>query len=655
MKQLLVPGLMLGALGLASGQAAAVDFYLVAKAVDKTMPDGAVVPMWGFVEDPDGVCYDTRSKAARVTCAEGLPDATVPGPRLNLGPNQPNLRIFLTNLLDAPVSIVIPGQEMPLSNNRNNGPTWTDGSVGRRTDPTQRVRSFGREAAPNGGRRVYRWTNARDNAFRPGIYLYHSGTHPQVQVQMGLYGAVSRNAAAGEAYPDVAFDVEQDLLFSEIDPALHAAAASGNYTACTEGAEVCASRAEAGARTSTLDYHPEYFLINGEPFDASKSSCLSRELTVNDRLLLRLLNAGLRELAPMMLGAHFEVIAEGGRAYQFPREQYSVLLPPGTTKDVMFTPSRAGTFAIIERRLNLTNAAQPNGGMQTCITVAALAGQPRADAGGPGAGTVGSSITFDGSGSSDPDGDPLTYNWDFGDGSTGTTSEPITTIDHVYTDSGTYMVSLVVNDGSLDSAPDVTTATATINDAPVAADNAYSMAQDTTLTAGPPGVLGNDTDIDGDALTAALGSRPSHGSLSLNADGSFVYAPKGGFTGTDKFTYRADDGATDSNVATVTITVNKVELSRDRLFVSWNPNPNSPDGYRVYHGIGHKDSAGMEVIAEVPHELPPSVGPDFRFEVVLSAGKLGLRKGDATCIRLTSFNEDGESGFTDGVCATLRR
>ena len=52
-------------------------------------------------------------------------------------------------------------------------------------------------------------------------------------------------------------------------------------------------------------------------------------------------------------------------------------------------------------------------------------------------------------------------------------------------------------------------------------------------------------------------SGPAHGTLTLNADGSFTYTPAANFNGTDSFTYRANDGSADCNVATVTITVNR--------------------------------------------------------------------------------------------------
>ena len=58
-----------------------------------------------------------------------------------------------------------------------------------------------------------------------------------------------------------------------------------------------------------------------------------------------------------------------------------------------------------------------------------------------------------------------------------------------------------------------------------------------------PGVLGNDTDVDADALTAALVTESPHGTLALASDGSFTYTPAANFNGTDSFTYTANDGS----------------------------------------------------------------------------------------------------------------
>lgn len=92
------------------------------------------------------------------------------------------------------------------------------------------------------------------------------------------------------------------------------------------------------------------------------------------------------------------------------------------------------------------------------------------------------------------------------------------------------------------------------NTAPLAWSDAYTMAKNTSLNIGGSGVLGNDTDADGQTLTALLVTAPTRGSLSLNASGSFTYTPTTGFSGSDSFQYRASDGFT-SSIATVTITI----------------------------------------------------------------------------------------------------
>jgi VCBS repeat-containing protein len=97
-----------------------------------------------------------------------------------------------------------------------------------------------------------------------------------------------------------------------------------------------------------------------------------------------------------------------------------------------------------------------------------------------------------------------------------------------------------------------------VNDPPTVAADAYSTGEDTTLTVAAPGVLANDNDPDGDSLHTVLGSGPSHGTLALNADGSFTYTPAANFNGNDSFTYRASDGRLESNLATVTLTVSAV-------------------------------------------------------------------------------------------------
>jgi large repetitive protein len=124
------------------------------------------------------------------------------------------------------------------------------------------------------------------------------------------------------------------------------------------------------------------------------------------------------------------------------------------------------------------------------------------------------------------------------------------------TDSFTYQA----NDGTADSNVATVTLTVTpINDAPIAVDDTYTTNENTALTVAAGAILANDSDVDGDALTVfPLGGQTLHGFLVLFADGAFTYTPDANFNGTDSFTYLANDGTADSNVATVTLTVSPV-------------------------------------------------------------------------------------------------
>ncbi len=100
--------------------------------------------------------------------------------------------------------------------------------------------------------------------------------------------------------------------------------------------------------------------------------------------------------------------------------------------------------------------------------------------------------------------------------------------------------------------------TPTPSNPPTAVDDSYITDEDVPLVVAAPGVLGNDNDPDGDSLTAVRVSGPSHGVLVLNANGSFTYSPNANYSGPDSFTYKASDGTSGSNTATVNITVNPV-------------------------------------------------------------------------------------------------
>src|SRR5262249_38691692 len=111
-----------------------------------------------------------------------------------------------------------------------------------------------------------------------------------------------------------------------------------------------------------------------------------------------------------------------------------------------------------------------------------------------------------------------------------------------------------VNDGTVDS--NVATFSITVNpvnDPPVANNGSASTNEDTQLI----GSL-SATDVDNNPLTFIKVANPANGTVVVDSNGTFVYTPNANFFGSDSFTFKANDGSVDSNIATETITVNPV-------------------------------------------------------------------------------------------------
>lgn len=100
-----------------------------------------------------------------------------------------------------------------------------------------------------------------------------------------------------------------------------------------------------------------------------------------------------------------------------------------------------------------------------------------------------------------------------------------------------------------------TTSPLKVNAAPTAVEDGYMTNQDSPLTVAAPGVLANDTDRDGDTLTAAVAATAQHGSVVLNGNGSFTYRPATNYVGTDTFAYVARDPSRAESAATVRLLV----------------------------------------------------------------------------------------------------
>ncbi len=167
-----------------------------------------------------------------------------------------------------------------------------------------------------------------------------------------------------------------------------------------------------------------------------------------------------------------------------------------------------------------------------------------------------------------------------------------------------------------------------VEDTPVGAPDFYATDEDTPLTVSAPGVLANDSDADGDALTARYMGNAANGQVTLNLDGSFTFTPNANFNGTGSFDYRVNDGTLNSQNATVTITVNAVNdapvatdvdagmvaaggSATGRLAATDVDNPPAALTYAVVDAPAHGT-----VTVNSPFGTLPGAGPDaFRYVV----------------------------------------
>lgn len=486
-------------LGAGAASAATVERYL--KAGPASVAGAPGVPMWGFAE-----CDST------FTCGP----TTVPGPRINAVAGD-TVIIHLLNTLTVPTSVVVPGQRggglgspVPLAGNR--------------------TQSFGPEAAAATGTAVYTWS-----AVKAGTYLYQSGTLPSVQVPMGLYGALVVTDSGGGPYAGVAPTADEELLlFSEVDPVQNAA--------------VDAAGAVIGDYPSTVNYNAAFFLINGASYP---SAALNLAVGSGGRVLLRLLNTGLRSHIPAIVGLDMTLIAEDGNRYPTNRTQSQALLPAGKTLDaIVALPTTARSWPLYDRLLALTNDGQPGGGMLAYLVVGA--GSP--PEGPPPTGTADSYTTAEDTrltaaapGVLANDGGAtnarLVGSAEHGQVSLRANGSFAYTPDTDY--AGPDGFSYVAAIGGSDSQPiPVTINVGFVNDAPVARDDAYTNQFGASVTGN---VLENDGDADGDALTVVN----VRGSCTIAADGSFSY---GGASTSCRYQARDGSGALSAPVS-VTLTM----------------------------------------------------------------------------------------------------
>ncbi|MEW6402907.1 MAG: multicopper oxidase domain-containing protein [Chloroflexota bacterium] len=180
-------------------------------------PDGNVVYMWGLSSGADEFQY--------------------PGPVLCVNEGD-TVSIVLHNTFNRDISLIFPGQENVLADGQPDGPVFNGSDLV----------SLAKVAPANGGSVTYSFV-----ASQPGTYLYQSGTDPEIQVPMGLFGAIVVRPMMGANFmynrAETEFDPNREYisLLSEVDPYLSQAM-------------------ELGRPFNSKNYHPRYWFINGRGF-----------------------------------------------------------------------------------------------------------------------------------------------------------------------------------------------------------------------------------------------------------------------------------------------------------------------------------------------------------------------------------------------------
>jgi len=521
-------------LALAAAPAMAYSVTLCAERYTQDLPGAAGTPMWG---------YRLMSGASGESACGSPAAADAHAPVITVPTGDTTLAITLVNRLTVPTSIVIAGQSLPSD---GGAPVSAVDLVGTGCDPATgtvaertacRVRSFTGETAPGGSR----------------PYLYQSGTHPQVQVQMGLAGMVRQDATlAGStgrllfANAAAGFDADVPVVFSEVDVAQHILIDS------TLGSLNPASW-KAG-NNSTLNYAPNFFLVNGKVFDGATATDLPVSAPAGARVVLRLANAGLQSRSLMLNKGTVKLLTEDGRPLAAPLEHATVLLPAGKTHDALLaaTPPATGTdrsLALFDRR------GGADGGLIARLAMSVPTG-PIINPIAAQVANEGAAYALQITGSNISTGYSYTglpTDAAFGSNATGALNwTPVPTGTPVPT---SYNITVTGGDGSTSASQSFTLR---VNHTPSIAAAAPVAVSHGTVTVPAPGLLTGAVDPDGDALAAVAVGTPSSGSLTLNANGGYTWSGPQPATGTTPVTFSVasrDPFGLQSAPTTVTLNV----------------------------------------------------------------------------------------------------
>lgn len=498
-----------------ASQPMAATVTLCAEPYTQSLPGVANIPMWG---------YRPALSVAACDANAGVGTAS-PGPLITVPAGDTTLAITLVNKLTVPTSIVLAAQALPSD---GGPPVMAVDLVGPGCAPAAdpqncRVRSFTGETAA-GTSRTYTFTN-----LKPGTYLYQSGTHPQVQIQMGLFGMVKQDATlAGStgrllyANANAGFDLDVPVVLSEIDTEQHAriAATLGSADPTTW---------KAGGN-STLNYAPRFFLINGKVFDAANpaASDLAVSAPAGTRIVLRLANAGLRSRSLMLNGGTWKLLTEDGNPYAAAREQTTALLPANKTSDALLISTAVGdgstnsSLAIFDRRGGTDNFDGSSMGGQ--VARLAITGPV-----GPSIVPIAAQVANEGSAFALQLLGSNISAYTLANAPAGMTISAAGLISWPSVPTGTvaptsYTVS-VTGTGTALTTPVSRSFDVRINHAPTITAVAPVAVAHGSVTIAAPGVMAGATDPDGDVpLIAVQTLAPSSGALTLNTNGSYSWA-----------------------------------------------------------------------------------------------------------------------------------
>jgi len=534
---LLLRWLAAGLLTGAASQAMAFNVTLCAEPHAQTLPGAAGVPMWGYRQV--GATADCDANAGVGTAS--------PGPVISVPAGDSTLAITLVNKLNVPTSVVLAAQALPSDGGAAVmaadvvGPACVPNPAAASTDAAHpvncRVRSFTGETAP-GTSRTYTFSS-----IRPGTYLYQSGTHPQVQIQMGLFGMARQDAQpAGSAarllYASAAagFDVDVPVVLSEIDVNQHLLIAStlGSADPTTW---------KSGSH-STLGYAPRFFLVNGQVFNGvDGNGAAATDLPVSapagSRIVLRLANAGLQSRSLMLNNGTWKLLTEDGNAYAAPREQATVLLPAGKTSDALLISNAASngsvsrSLAFFDRRGGTDNAdGSALGGQVARLALSAPTG-PALQAIPNQVVNEGTAMSLQVLGSNITAGYTLSGTLPAGMaiGNAGLITWPVPFGTPVPT---AYDVTVNGSDGATTVSQSFNLR---VNHTPtIAASGPYAVTHG-SVTVPAAGLLTGAADPDLDPLSAVPAAAASAGTLALNANGSFTWTGPQPASGTSAVTF----------------------------------------------------------------------------------------------------------------------